>query len=136
MTLHYYRLFNVHVRTRNASGFSKYFNLLSKRNHFSSWHSLKGCHGACMCMWGEGGRWFWTSHEFFKKHHNLTVLFVAFTQAYFLSLLLLPVSLLQEMHLLNLHRFQQLFAQQVTSFVLLKFPLLNYDLNKVCMIKM
>ena len=53
-----------------------------------------------------------------------------------LSLLLLPGSLLQDTLLFNLDWFEQLFAQQLTSFVLLKFSLLNYELNKVCMIKM
>ena len=37
--------------------------------------------------------------------------------------------------LFYLNWFEQLFAQQVTSFVLLKFCLLNNDLNTVCMIK-
>ena len=72
----------------------------------------------------------------FMKGHNLTGLFIAFIQASFLSLLLLPGSLLQETLLLNLDWFEQLFAQQVTSFVLLKFSLLDYDLNTVCTIKM
>ena len=72
----------------------------------------------------------------FQKGHNLTGLFIAFIQTSLSSLLLLPGSLLQETLLFNLDWFEQLFAQQVTSFVLLKFSLLNYDVNTVCMIKM
>ena len=83
-----------------------------------------------------GGRCCWTSYQIFKKGYNLTCLFIAFIQASLLSLLLLPGSLLQDTLLFNLDWFEQLFAQQLTSFVLLKFSLLNYELNKVCMIKM
>ena len=92
------------------------------------------CVCVCVCMsrgrgGGEGGL-------IFKKGHNVTGLFIAFIQASSLSLLYLPGSLLQEILLLNHDWFEQLSAKQVTSFVLLKFSLLNYDLNTVCMIKM
>ena len=77
-----------------------------------------------------------TSYQIFKKGHNPTGLFIPFIQASLLSLFLFPGSFLQETLLFNLDWFEQLFAQQVSSFVLLKFSLLNYDLNTVCMIKM
>ena len=83
---------------------------------------------------GDGG-WCWTSCQIFKKGHNLTSLFIVFIHASLLSLHLLPGSLLQDTLLFNLDWFEQLFAQQLTSFVLWKFSSLSYDLNIVCMIK-
>ena len=71
-----------------------------------------------------------------EKVRNLTGLFIAFIQVSHLSLILLPGSLLQETLLFNLYWFEQLSAQQLTSFVLLKFSFLKHDLNTVCMIKM
>ena len=93
----------------------------------------------CSKQLGRGGMrgvgWCWTSNQIFKKGHNLTGLFIAFIHASLLSLLLLLGRLLQDTLLFNLDWFEQLFAQQLTSFVLSNFSSLSYDLNIVCMIK-
>ena len=132
MTLHYYRLFNVHVRTGMHLVL---VNILIC--HRGETILVLDIHQGDVIVWVcvYVGGWCWTSYQIFKKGHNLTGLFITFIQASFLSLLLLPGRLLQETLLFNPDWFEQLFAQQVTRFVLLKFSLLNYDLNTVCMIK-
>ena len=65
-----------------------------------------------------------------------TDLFIVFIQASLLSFLFLSGNLIQETCLFNLDWFEQPFTQQVIVFVLLKFSLLSYDLNIVCMIRM
>ena len=57
--------------------------------------------------WGDGG---YCVKPPTKFCHNLTGLFIAFIQESFLSLLLLPGSLLQETFLFNLDRFEDQFC--------------------------
>ena len=61
---------------------------------------------------------------------------IVFIQASLLFFLYLFGSLLQETCFFNLEWFEQHFMQHVIIFILLKFSLLSYDLNIVCMIRM
>ena len=65
-----------------------------------------------------------------------TDLLIVFIQASLLFFLYLFGSLLQETCFFNLEWFEQHFMQHVIIFILLKFSLLSYDLNIVCMIRM
>ena len=50
------KTFQCTCKDGNVSGFSKYFNLSPRRNHFIPWHSLKECHIVCVCVWMGGGQ--------------------------------------------------------------------------------
>ena len=63
-------------------------------------------------------------------------MFIVFIQASLLSFIFLSSGLLQETCLFNLDWFEKPFTQQEIILVLLKFSLLSYDLNTVCMIRM